>query len=160
MSFCTKVQNKKICSCQETEPHKGITKIWIISNILLLAHWTLMKNLHSYPCTLSIYLFVFLLHLWFFKKNIFFPPAFFFPVACLNSQWPITCGTLVPPLAAGSVWGTFVVTFEILENGGNQLSVSVWVTVAPEKIIQPSGDEELLESKSVHELFLFSSFSI
>lgn len=41
---------------------------------------------------------------------------------------------------------------------GNQFSVSVWVTVTPEKYIQPSGDEELLKSESVYERFLFSAF--
>lgn len=94
------------------------------------------------------------------QTNIFFHLLSFSPVACVNPQWPITCGTVVVSLAAGSVWGTSVVTFEILKNRGNHLSVSVRVTVTPEKIIQPSGDEELLESESVYELFLLSSFSI
>lgn len=119
-----------------------------------------MKNLHSFPCTLSIYLFVFLLHLQFKKKTNIFSNSFLFsPVGCLNTQWPITCGTIALSWAVGSVLGTFVVTFEILENKGNQLRVSVWVTVTPDKIIQPSGDEELLEFESVHKLFVSSSFS-
>lgn len=45
-----------------------------------------------------------------------------------------------------------------MESRGNQLSVSVGVTVTLEKIIQLSGDEDLLEFESVDEYFLFSTF--
>lgn len=91
VSFCTKAQ-KKSSNFQGIEPHKGKTEIWLIPDTFLLAQSTLMKNLHSLPCTLSIYLFVFLLNLQFKKPQTFISHLLsFLPAACRNPQWPITC---------------------------------------------------------------------
>lgn len=92
------------------------------------------------------------------KKKKILPLASCFPLYCLISPvayylWYSSSRSW----GAGSIQRTSEVTFEILESRGNQLSVSVWVTVSPEKIIQLSGDD-LLEFGSIHECFLFSSF--